>query len=65
MIITPPFKCSLCERIIKDEFGNNPYPLGTFDDGQCCDSCNVEVTAAIRAINQARKACRTNGESSL
>jgi hypothetical protein len=31
--------CVLCGKAFS-EFGNNPWPLATLDDGQCCDSCN-------------------------
>ena len=64
MIITSPFVCVLCDRTIKDEFGNNPDPLASFDEGQCCDTCNENVTAARIAIHQARKACRNAMEVS-
>ena len=64
MIITSPFVCVLCDRTIKDEFGNNPDPLASLEAGQCCDSCNEKVTAARIAIHQARKACRIGAEVS-
>jgi hypothetical protein len=31
--------CVLCGEPFS-EFGNNPWPLATLDDGQCCDYCN-------------------------
>lgn len=31
--------CVLCGKTFM-EFGNNPYPLATLDDGECCDDCN-------------------------
>ena len=31
--------CVLCGQMFS-EFGNNPWPLATLDDGPCCDHCN-------------------------
>jgi hypothetical protein len=31
--------CVLCGEQFS-EFGNNPYPLATLDEGECCDRCN-------------------------
>jgi len=36
---TPKKVCVLCGESFT-EFGNNPWPLATLDDGQCCDECN-------------------------
>lgn len=64
-MIAAPFVCVLCDRTIKGEFGNNPDPLASLEDGQCCDSCNEKVTAARIAIHQARKDCRISKEVAL
>ena len=32
------------------EFGNNPWPLATLDDGQCCDACNWVIPAPIAGV---------------
>jgi hypothetical protein len=32
------------------EYGNNPAPL--FDEGVCCDSCNMEVVMTRVMINR-------------
>ena len=31
--------CVLCGTPFT-EFGNNPWPLATLEDGQCCNDCN-------------------------
>lgn len=36
---TPDAVCVLCGAVFS-EFGNNPWPLASLDDGRCCDMCN-------------------------
>lgn len=31
--------CILCKKEFT-EYGNNPWPLASYDDGQCCDHCD-------------------------
>jgi hypothetical protein len=39
--------CSICHREY-DGFGNNPYPVGDFDDGACCNDCNTRAVLPAR-----------------
>lgn len=39
--------CVLCHEPF-DEWGNNPWPLATLDEGQCCDRCNQERVMVAR-----------------
>lgn len=40
--------CCICGNSIKEEFGNNPYPLCSKDDfeSECCSNCNELVIKA-------------------
>jgi DNA-directed RNA polymerase subunit RPC12/RpoP len=42
------FKCVICEKTIKDQYGNNPDPIKT--RGKCCDSCNWKVVIPARMV---------------
>ena len=41
--------CSLCGEPY-DHFGNNPEPLGTFEQ-RCCDKCNETKVIPLRIAN--------------
>ncbi len=39
------FKCCICDELILNEYGNNPWPVK--DTGKCCNICNeTEVIPA-------------------
>ena len=40
------FKCVICEKTIKEQYGNNPAPV--VNKGKCCDSCNAKVVIPTR-----------------
>jgi hypothetical protein len=40
------FKCVICEKTIKKQYGNNPAPV--VDKGKCCDNCNTKVVIPTR-----------------
>jgi len=40
------FKCVICEKTIKEQYGNNPAPV--VNKGKCCDSCNTKVVIPTR-----------------
>lgn len=41
--------CCLCGKDLKDEFGNNPYPLKK--NGDCCNECNITKVIPARLNN--------------
>ena len=40
------FKCVICKKTIKGEYGNNPAPV--VNKGNCCDNCNTKVVIPTR-----------------
>ena len=38
-MVKEPFKCCICDELIKGQYGNNPWPVK--DSGKCCDDCNM------------------------
>ena len=40
-------KCVLCGDDYRG-WGNNPEPVKSFDDGQCCNSCNTMYVIPAR-----------------
>jgi hypothetical protein len=46
---TPVKVCVLCGELFT-EFGNNPWPLATLDDGQCCNMCNSTLVIPARLL---------------
>ena len=44
---TPAKVCVLCGEPFT-EFGNNPWPLASFDDGECCDDCDTSRVLPAR-----------------
>lgn len=46
--------CCLCGKDLKDEFGNNPYPLKK--NGDCCNVCNTTkvIPARLNILNNKR-----------
>lgn len=40
-----PFTCSICQKVITDEFGNNAQPV---NNGKCCNQCNQTVVIPAR-----------------
>lgn len=46
-----PFVCSICQREVTDEWGNNPAPIC---EGRCCDECDLSIVlpARIRRLNR-------------
>ena len=45
-----PFTCCICEREINDQHGNNPEPLNSSPDAECCDQCDDFVHEARKQI---------------
>jgi len=43
------FTCVICDNEIKNEYGNNPYPVAS--EGQCCNKCDNSVVITAR-LNQ-------------
>lgn len=46
-------KCSICggtieHPMIKDYFGNNPYPARIGEEDRCCDMCNDMIVVPLR-----------------
>ncbi len=41
--------CCFCYKDA-GEYGNNPEPLVNYEDGICCDSCNVELVLPYRIL---------------
>ena len=41
-----PFKCCICDELILNEWGNNPWPVK--DTGRCCDKCNSDTVIPMR-----------------
>lgn len=41
------FVCVLCGTRVA-EFGNNPDPLASLDDGRCCNYCNANKVIPAR-----------------
>ena len=41
------FKCSICEKDVK-EYGNNPQPIILQQGKQCCDACNNKYVIPAR-----------------
>ena len=41
--------CCFCYKDA-GEYGNNPEPLVNYEDGKCCDSCNVELVLPYRIL---------------
>jgi len=39
------FKCCICGKEFSG-YGNNPFPV--FENGRCCDKCNIEVVIPKR-----------------
>lgn len=46
------FTCCICGKRIKNEWGNNPWPIK--NEGECCSACNGKVVAyrLIRLIRR-------------
>ena len=44
--------CCFCGKECEDEFGNNPYPVETYEKARCCNLCNksMVVPARIKAM---------------
>ena len=42
------FTCCICGRLIKGEYGNNPWPVVKEDDAKCCDQCDLSVVLEAR-----------------
>ena len=42
------FKCVICEKTIKEQYGNNPAPVKA--RGKCCDPCNWKVVIPTRMV---------------
>ena len=40
------FKCVICEKTIKEQYGNNPAPV--VNKGKCCDTCNFTIVLPER-----------------
>lgn len=40
-------KCIICEEVIEGH-GNNPWPLHSLEEGECCDRCNIEKVVPAR-----------------
>ena len=43
----PCFYCVLCGEYFYG-YGNNPYPLATGEDDECCDMCNATKVIPAR-----------------
>ena len=43
----PCFYCVLCGGFFYG-YGNNPYPLATEEDDECCDMCNATKVIPAR-----------------
>jgi hypothetical protein len=45
------FRCSICQRIVMEQYGNNAHPV---NDGKCCDECDwlVVIPARIRLVKE-------------
>ena len=43
----PCFYCVLCQNWYEG-YGNNPYPLATGKDDECCDMCNATKVIPAR-----------------
>ncbi len=41
--------CCFCYKDA-GEYGNNPEPLMDYEDGKCCDGCNVELVLPYRIL---------------
>ena len=41
--------CCFCYKDA-GEFGNNPEPLVNYEDGKCCDDCNMELVLPYRLL---------------
>ena len=39
--------CCICERTF-NEWGNNPAPCASIEDGPCCDACNMNYVIPAR-----------------
>ena len=39
--------CCLCGCMLHSG-GNNPWPVGEYEDGLCCDECNIKVVVPAR-----------------
>jgi hypothetical protein len=39
--------CVLCGKEFT-EWGNNPEPVAPYEDGQCCDWCNMTIVLPAR-----------------
>lgn len=44
------FTCCICGKLIKGQYGNNPYPIKK--EGKCCDNCNKKVIEERLIIKQ-------------
>lgn len=41
-------KCCICGKEIKDNWGNNPYPVSKNQEDRCCNECNETVVIPER-----------------
>ena len=39
--------CIICEEAFEG-YGNNPWPLHSLDEGECCDDCNISQVVPAR-----------------
>jgi len=55
----PVFTCSVCKDQIKDEYGNNAWPL---NNGRCCDYCNAMRVIPARLLGLKKPKAATSEE---
>lgn len=48
------FICCFCGKEIKG-WGNNPYPVETDENAECCDDCNLDIVLPARIIAMAQR----------
>tara|TARA_R110000787_G_scaffold109904_1_gene218517 strand:- start:46 stop:294 length:249 start_codon:yes stop_codon:yes gene_type:complete len=42
-------KCCFCSADV-GQYGNNPEPLVSYEDGKCCSKCNIELILPYRLL---------------
>lgn len=52
------WKCDICGKVFHGGYSNDPYPILSDIDAECCDECNINIVipARIKAFKESEEA---------